>query len=184
MNHLKGVFVGCQESLIAAPTFDEREAARLARCVGQSIDDILMKSTTTFHRKLEMKFSDTATRQEKEDDKLGKLSCRIRHRRPAGSPPPKLSIPWPSDGMVRDWRAATLTRIVAGKDELLHGTRTNESANIHTHTHGHRRRHTHTHKHNLKKKRYERRLFSVSGRMNQRSRDRTALRAPPLYTPR
>ena len=65
MNHLKGVFVGCQESLIAAPTFDEREAARLARCVGQSIDDILMKSTTTFHRNLEMKFSDTATRQEK-----------------------------------------------------------------------------------------------------------------------
>jgi hypothetical protein len=78
------------------------------------------------------------------------LSCRIRHRRPAGSPPPKLSIPWPSDGMVRDWRAATLTRIVAGKDELLHGTRTNESANTHTHT---ATDDTHTHTHTTSKRR-------------------------------
>jgi hypothetical protein len=60
---------------------------------------------------------------------------------------------------------------------------THERISKHTHTHGHRR-HTHTHTHNLKKKRDERRLFSVSGRMNQRSRDRTALRSPPLYTTR
>lgn len=35
------MFVGCQKSFIAAPTFDEREATRLARRVCQSIDDIL-----------------------------------------------------------------------------------------------------------------------------------------------
>ena len=34
---------------------------------------------------------------------------------------------------------ATLTRIVAGKDELLHGTRTNEPADTHTRTHCHGR---------------------------------------------
>jgi hypothetical protein len=52
MNHLKGVFVGCQESLIAAPTFDEREAARLARCVCQSIDDILKKIDNNIPQKI------------------------------------------------------------------------------------------------------------------------------------
>jgi len=47
MNHLEGVFVGCQEPLIAAPAFDEREAARLARRVCQRIDDILKEKKST-----------------------------------------------------------------------------------------------------------------------------------------
>jgi hypothetical protein len=60
MNHLEGVFVGCQEPLIAAPAFDEREAARLARRMCQRIDDILKeKSREKIPAKIRTEFSDT-----------------------------------------------------------------------------------------------------------------------------
>lgn len=67
------------------------------------------------------------TKQKKQIDKLGKLSGRKRRTRRAGYLPPKLSIPWRVRGRRWGTRRATLTRIVGGKDELLHGTRTNES---------------------------------------------------------
>lgn len=47
MNHLEWVFVRRQESFIVAPTFDEGEAARLARRVSQSVDDILYTAEST-----------------------------------------------------------------------------------------------------------------------------------------
>lgn len=41
INHLEWVFVRSQKPFIVAPSFDEGEAARLARRVCQSVDDIL-----------------------------------------------------------------------------------------------------------------------------------------------
>lgn len=41
MDHLERMFVWRQKALVVAPTLDEGEPARLARRVGQRVDDIL-----------------------------------------------------------------------------------------------------------------------------------------------
>lgn len=154
MNHLEGVFVGCQEPLVAAPALDEREAARLARRMCQRIDDILKKAKVDRnssgkirtlnifrHNKDEKNFRKKKIKRR--DDKLGKLSGRIRHRRPAGYPPPKLSIPW---RMVMGCWATDGTGN-SNPDSCWKRRApswyTHERISSHTQTH---RRHTHTHK--------------------------------------
>lgn len=100
-----------------------------------------------------MKFSDTTTRHKnkKEDDKLGKLSCRIRHRRPAGSPPPKLSIPWPSDGDGEGLTGSNSNPDSCWKRRAP-SWYTHERISKHTHTHT-RPQTTHTHTHTTSKRR-------------------------------
>lgn len=78
MNHLEGMFVGCQKSFIAAPTFDEREATRFARRVCQSIDDILNQTEkNTFRKMLELIFFSSKIRHTRQNKKTKNRSTNL-----------------------------------------------------------------------------------------------------------